>query len=474
MPATIIVGGGVIGLSTALMLTKAGIDATVIERDPERVPGSPGEAWDAWDRAGVAQFRQPHYLHPGGRQVLDEFLPEVTAALARADGTRFDVLGLMPPWIADRAPRPGDERFVTLTARRPVIEYAVASVAEKLIDIRRGVQVTGLLTGQQAVGGVPNVTGVRTSDGEELRADLVIDAMGRRSPLPAWLAAAEARPPAEEAEDSGFFYYTRYFRPAAGKAAPRFRGALLTHFDSFSLVTLPCDAGTWSVTIYVSSQDRALRELRHERHWTSVVAACPWQAHMLDGDPITGVLAMGGIVDRHRRLVVDGMPVATGVIAVGDSSSCTNPSLGRGITMGLKHAAGTAGVIRDHLGDPLSLALAHDTMTETRVTPWYRNTVELDRARREQITASIEGRPAASPADPETIAAAAGRNALQVAMLHDADIFRAMCEIVTMLTLPQEVMGRPGLAERIREVAAEREAVTPPGPSRADLLNSLA
>ena len=45
---------------------------------------------------------------------------------------------------------------------------------------------------------------------------VVIDAMGRRSGLPGWLADLGAQPVAEEAEDSGFTYYTRYFRSADG------------------------------------------------------------------------------------------------------------------------------------------------------------------------------------------------------------------------------------------------------------------
>ena len=40
---------------------------------------------------------------------------------------------------------------------------------------------TGLLSGPSAASGIPHVTGVRTSGGEALAADLVIDAMGRRS-----------------------------------------------------------------------------------------------------------------------------------------------------------------------------------------------------------------------------------------------------------------------------------------------------
>jgi hypothetical protein len=32
-------------------------------------------------------------------------------------------------------------------------------------------------------------------------------------------------------------------------------------------------------------------------------------------------------------------------------------------------------------------------MTETRLTPWYRNTIEIDRAWLVRFNASIEGRP---------------------------------------------------------------------------------
>ncbi len=204
--------------------------------------------------------------------------------------------------------------------------------------------------------------------------------MGRRSKLPNWLEAIGARRPIEEAEDSGFIYYTRFFRSTTGLVPP-YRAALLTYFHSFSVLTLPGDAGTWSVTVFISSGDQALKKLRDPKHWTALVAACPLHAHLLDGEPITDELPMGGILDRYRRFVVDGVPVATGIVSVGDSWACTNPSLGRGITMGLMHALGTVEVVRQHLDNPLALTLAQDSMTETRVTPWYRNTIEIDRTR---------------------------------------------------------------------------------------------
>ena len=58
-------------------------------------------------------------------------------------------------------------------------------------------------------------------------------------------------------------------------------------------------------------------------------------------------------------------------------------------------------------------------------------------------------------------------------MAHDADVFRAFIETRACLATAGEVLARPGLAERILEIAAEHEPMRPPGPDRAQLLALL-
>jgi 2-polyprenyl-6-methoxyphenol hydroxylase-like FAD-dependent oxidoreductase len=468
MPRIVVLGGGICGLATAMMLARDGNDVTVLERDPAPAPDSLDEAWASWQRRGVAQFRQPHYIVSRARHVLDGELPDVRDALVADGACSFDPLTTLPSSIPDRAARAGDERFATLTARRPPFERAFARAAETEpgVEVRRGVSVEGVLAGPSATDGTLHVAGVRTSDGEEVHADLVVDAMGRGSKLPAWLADAGAAPVHEEAADSGFVYYTRFFRGTL----PEFRAPLSTPIGSISILTLPGDRDTWSVTLYASTGDQPVKALRHSDRWGAVMASLPLHAHWVDGEPVGDVVAMSGIADRYRRLATDGRPVATGVALVADAAACTNPSLGRGISLGLMHASALPATVRTHLDDPRAFSEAWDTSTEERLTPWYRATVAFDRGRRAQVEAIREGRPAPTPDTPAAKATAA----LVVAMRHDPDVFRGFLDIMGCMALPQEVMARPGFAERVSELGAAHDAPPPPGPSREQLLALLA
>ena len=168
------------------------------------------------------------------------------------------------------------------------------------------------------------------------------------------------------------------------------------------------------------------------------------------------------IEDRHRRFVTGGEPVATGVVAVADSWACTNPSLGRGITMALLHALALRDLLRATSKDePASFARAFDEATSATVEPWYRATLDFDRHRLAEIGCAIKGE-SYRPDDPFWDIG----EGLQYAAGQDPECFRAFLSIVGMLQLPAEAVGRPGVLEKVVD-AGERSGTTSPGWDRA-------
>jgi len=463
MSSIIVCGGGIVGLSAAMMLAADGHAVTVLEADPDPVPSSPARAWESWRRKGVAQFRQPHGIHARFRHICDQELPGLTRRLLDAGCVWENIRRPLPPTVSDQSPRPDDDAARAITGRRPIVEAVIATAAEDQagVVVRRGVRVSGLLPGPAALPGVPHVGGVVTSTGEQLAADLVIDAMGRRSPSPAWLAALGARPPKVDTEDHHFVYYTRYF---TGPTPPPRRTPPLTAMGSFSVLTLACDNHTWSVTLVATTADPALKSLRHPECFTRVVGACPLQAHWLDGQPITGVLAMAGISDRHRRFVVDGQLIVTGFAPLGDAWTCTNPSGGRGLSIGLMHAQQLRQVARTDLGDPAGFARVFDEHTAEFVAPYYWNKVAEDRARLAEMTAHRHG---VVPDPPDTPTAP-----LFPAAAYDPDAFRGLIDTIACLALPQEVLARPAVKAAVHR--ERRPTPTVPGPDRTQLLALLA
>jgi len=461
VPEIVVAGAGLGGLLTALALAGDGHHVTVLERDADAPPSEPLAAWDHWQRRGVAQFRQLFYLLPGFRQLAERELPAVIDALD-AVALRHHPLGDV---TGESSKRDGD--ILTLTARRPTVEAAVAHLTDTTpgIDVHRGAPIRGLATGDP-IAGVPHVTGVVTDHGVR-RADLVVDATGRRSPASDWLAAVGARPWPEVVEDSGFVYHSRHFRGPDGRM-PALRGPLLQHFGSLSALTLPAEGGTWGVGLITSSRDDQLRALHRVDAWTAVARALTPIAHWVDGDPITGVDVMTRLEDRHRTLCPDRRPLVTGFAPVADSWASTNPTLGRGTTLALHHALALRDTIRTvGLHDPAAFAVAwHDT-TERDLRPHYDAVVTADRHRIGEIDAAIDGH----PYDDADVAWRAYRMLEDTAHL-DPELLRGWFRIAGLVATGTEVFSEDGFLRRVTR-AARRHADAAPVITR-DRLVTLA
>jgi pimeloyl-ACP methyl ester carboxylesterase/2-polyprenyl-6-methoxyphenol hydroxylase-like FAD-dependent oxidoreductase len=468
MSEILVLGAGLNGLAMAMLLAKDGHRVTVLERDPAEPRGDNDELWESWERRGVNQFNQLHFMLPRWTATMSAELPEVVAELDGRGGTRWNSVLRLSDEVTG-GPRPGDERFDTVTARRPVLEAAVAAVAARTpgVTIRRGVRVSALLT-SDGDAGVPHVTGVLTHDGDAVEADLVVDATGRRSQVAGMLEEAGARRPAEEREEAGFVYYARHFRSRDGRQ-PVPLGMLLQHFHGFSMLTLPADKDTWGVGFVTSSRDQAARGLREVAAWERAMALLPDLAMWCDGEPITDIQVLAGLEDCIRRFVVDGEPVATGLVAVGDAWACTNPSIGRGASIGLLHSVALRDVLREvPTSEPDRLVREFDEVTERTVAPWYHATRAFDRHRLAEIDADIDGTPYQTP-DP----AWAMATALYASALHDPETLRAQTTIGSMLATPPEALADPGLFEKVIALGADAPRYPESAPTHDDLVAAI-
>jgi flavin-dependent dehydrogenase len=469
MARILIVGAGIVGLGAAMLLAGDAHEVMVLERDPAPAPDAAGDAWHDWERRGVNQFRQPHGFQPRFCQIVETEMPHVARALEAAGAFRRNYVRDILPESVTGGWWAGDERFEWLTGRRPFVEAVFAAEAQSTsgIEVRRGIAVTGLIVGASDGAAVPHVIGVETASGEKILADLVVDMGGRRSALPSWLVALGAQPTNEELEDSGFMYFGRHFRSPDGSTPPLI-GPPKVDWGTISSLTVPADNGTWCLGIIPSAKDKALFGLRQVDRWESVVRSLPLVAHFLDGTPIDdGVAVITKLEDRFRGLVVDGHPVATGVISVGDAWAASNPADGRGISIGMLHATVLRDAIRETgLHSPSTFASRFHHRTAQQVEPWYRVTLAGTRNRLAEVNAGIFGtthRPAND--DYRRVKAL-----LTFAPL-DPDCLRAALDIRSVLKLPQEIFrSDPALADKAAKLATTAEDVAALGPSREKLV----
>lgn len=247
--------------------------------------------------------------------------------------------------------------------------------------------------------------------------DVIVDVSGRRTPVPALVEAAGGRRPLERSEDVGFVYNTRYYR---GSALPEYRGDFLAPVGSISVLTAPGDGDYWSVTLYHAPEDRAMRKVRDPEVFDRVVRSLPLHAHWVDGEPVGEVVSMASTANTTRQFIVDGQPCATGLLPIGDAWGFTNPSIGRGITLGLKHAVAVVDAIAETLGRPAEMAAAWERATQMHAQPWHDATVQFDRIRGPEVEAFRLGQPDPhNPDDPNI----AGARAFSSASHYDAEVF---------------------------------------------------
>ena len=243
-----------------------------------------------------------------------------------------------------------DELFVSVWARRPVFESALRRAVEDEANINliTNTRVVGLVSAHVSRGDV-RVTGARTDSGEEIEADLVVDALGRTSPLVSWLTSLGARPPLERRAECGLIYYSRHFRFRPGVEMPTVRSLHRVPRGEIGYMAFGMfieDNRTFALVLMIPPWERELRMLRFEKAYMAAALAMPslvpW-VHPDQSEAITPVLPMGSLQNVHRSLMLDGEPVAVGIQPVGDALCHTNPTFAYGASLSIHHGFTLAG-----------------------------------------------------------------------------------------------------------------------------------
>jgi 2-polyprenyl-6-methoxyphenol hydroxylase-like FAD-dependent oxidoreductase len=340
----VVVGGGMAGLLTARVLASHFERVTLVERD--RLP----EGLDA--RKGVPQGRMLHVMLPRGQQIIEGLFPgygrDLGAAGAVSLNVPADVLILTPAgWLDRRA-----TGWPLVSASRPLFEGLLRRRLSELpgVTILDHHDVTSLRTSPDH----HQVTGVMLrplgDDGgtPELAADLVVDASGRGSRAPAWLAEAGYPTPTMTNVDPDIGYASRIYRIPAGfdgdwqvvmlfsapPSMPR-TGYLLPIEDGRWMVGLMGAAGQYPPT----DEDGFTAFVRSLRH--------PILADTLEAaEPLTPIRAYRGTANRlchYERL--PRWPER--FVALGDSVCAFNPIYGQGMTTAAIAAETLDGCLRN-------------------------------------------------------------------------------------------------------------------------------
>ncbi|HEV2258738.1 MAG TPA: FAD-binding monooxygenase [Streptosporangiaceae bacterium] len=207
----VVLGASMAGLLAARVLAERFEQVVVIERD---VLPPAGE-----HRRGVPHGRHLHGLHPRGREILEELFAGFTDTLTAAGAVCGDVLGNVRWQLSGHQLRQANIGLPGLLASRPFLEGHLRAMVQRLPQLR--------LLEQTSVSGLTVTADKRTVTGVEVRgpgggspapvpASLVVDATGRGSRTPAWLAGLGYQRPAQKRVEIGLGYATRTYRLRPG------------------------------------------------------------------------------------------------------------------------------------------------------------------------------------------------------------------------------------------------------------------
>ncbi len=326
MQQVIVIGGSIAGLLFARVLSDYFDKVIILERDSltDKVTS----------RSGVPQDRHGHLLMAKGQQILESFFPTLKEDFRHANlpeiqwgiDTRILMSG---NWMKET-----DLGIRTFACSRIWLENYIrrSVIGISNVQIIDQARVETLTSHNGIIDGVVYQQG---KDQQTLSADLVVDASGKQSKLPDWLAALGYSTPDVTTIDPGMGYATRWYKKPADfndgwKLFISYARPECGLYRSGAIVESEGD--TWMAILGGTNGDFAPTHEEEYEQFLKSLASPKVYKYLQSAEPTSPIYGYRDTANRwrHYEKLVD---FPSGIIAVGDAVSAFNPIYAQGMTV---------------------------------------------------------------------------------------------------------------------------------------------